>query len=251
MKVVVAGAVLIACLAGCGESTAHHAAVGTTPTSAKSTNTSRTTTTTLPTLAPGAKDSFTATPTVATIGDRITYRGEGCSGEVQTATAGGPVLTIRPDANGSWSATSVVSDRSGIGRVEASATCLPGAPVDRYTPIFIEVSTYRHLIVEPGTSVQAGTTLTIHGVGACPSDLHGMAVNLSTQHYGQVPGTKDLVFPTDANGNWSTTLAIPTSTPPGAYVLNAQCIVFRVEPVEYTPLPITVLGTDGAIPRTR
>ena len=165
------------------------------------------------------------------------------------------VLTIMPDANGSWRATAVVGDRSGIGRVEASAACLPGAPVDRYTPIFIEVSTYRHLIVAPGTSVQAGTTLTIHGVGTCPSDLHGMAVYLGT-HYAPgyappVPGTKYLVFPTDANGNWSTTLAIPTSTPPGAYVLNAQCSVFRVEPVEYTPLSITVLGTDGAIPRTR
>ena len=119
---------------------------------------------------------------------------------------------------------------------------MPGSPRDRYKPIFVEISTYRHLDVEPGTDVHAGETLTVTGVGPCPPsgevtlELH----DASGKYVAGPPGS----YTIDENREWSGPFVVPDTAKPGTYSLRAGCASRSWGVIPYTPLSITVLA-DG------
>ncbi len=239
-------------LAACGaSSTTGRQSVGaTTPSTSKTvTSIGATTSTTHPTiLAPGTAGSFAASPTVVAIGQSITLTGHGCPPEdrVEAGPPSGWGGQIRPRADGSWSITSVVGDQSDIGVVHLFATCVNRQGyAGHYSTITVQVSTYRHLEVQPSTFVHPGDTLTVTAIGSC--SVFAMNVGLFKKSGGFVPGQQWQVLKMDPAGVRSGPFVVPATTP-GSYFLKADC-EDRGYYAAFTPLPVTVLAANVPIPR--
>jgi hypothetical protein len=154
------------------------------------------------------------TPLILTIGVSVTLTG--CSGAMRT---GGSVTR---------------------------STTKPAAP--RY---FVPLSDTRlggHLRVAPGTTVVAGTTLTVSASGPCPSggvfdvfaDLHLVRLPYYPSPTSYDVGASSASLGT-AGGAWSATLTVPTNTFPGRYELYALCSDYGPGFLaEYLGQPITI-----------
>jgi hypothetical protein len=193
---------------------------------------------------PGAR--LRVRPTTLMIGRPVHLSGTDCPYGDQAETDYGDAS---PDAKGSWSFAGEVDQSSPIGFVPVGAECvsIPNKyEVFSYRPIMIEVDTFRHLRVTPGTTVPAGAVLTIFSVGACPTggSIYGYVAEVSLS---DGPPSHETVVSADSDQNevsgleWSSTLAIPEGVAPGHYELSATCELSRVVPDgSYSPVPITI-----------
>jgi hypothetical protein len=201
-----------------------------------------------------APGSFHAYPTTVAIGQTVTFSGAGCpagaSAQVVAPAARNPVIT---GSDRTWSVNAVVPDDSRIGAVPAFATCetRPNTAT-AYTPITLNVTTFRHLNAQPSTRVRTGTTLTITAIGDCPySPSNSVDVALYDAHH-QAEGDTRTQLIVASDGKWSGPFTVPTSLAAGSYFLVANCEGFRSFGAGYTPLPISVLGAGHReIPATR
>jgi hypothetical protein len=145
-----------------------------------------------------------------------------------------------------------VGEATTLGPEDVGATCvvaIDSATIFDYPPVPIEVTTVRHLQVSPGTTVTAGTTLTVSSVGPCPVGA-GSSGGPTGGYWGQVELAPDLdgygiAYGTSVEQNvsgreWSATILIPPDTTPGSYVLIGQCVIQRAVLASYNPLAITV-----------
>jgi len=196
-------------------------------------------------LPPGAR--LTVSPKVVMIGQAIRLSGNECfppSDYVLPAYG----ETVTPMADGSWNAVGVVGDGAQVGIVPVGATCVTGtdkAEVFSYPAVHIRVNTYRHLRVTPGTTVSAGTTLTVFSIGACPSRSDGV-VYLQSAVASETEVAQGFAINSSSGGEWSATLPIPQGTAPGHYMLHGQCDGDHVFLAFYNAVPITVtIGSSG------
>ena len=196
-------------------------------------------------LPPGAR--ITVSPKVVMIGQSIRLSGNDCFPPTDyVLPAYGDAVTPKPD--GSWSAGGVVGDGAQVGFVPVSAACVTGADkaeVFSYPAVHIQVKTYRHLRVTPGTTVSAGTTLTVFSIGACPSRSEG-DVYLQSAVAPETDVAQSFAINSSSGGEWSATLPIPQGTAPGHYMLHGQCDGDHVFLAFYSAVPITVtIGSSG------
>ena len=254
-------------LAGCGvNASTDGQSVGATTANTTKTSTSKprpakTTTTTQPILVPGTKRSLVASPAVVAIGQTLTVSGAGCpfGGRVQELSPAGFSVNVKPIADGTWSVTATVPDNSGIGTLPVTAVCFGPklSAAEPYTPVEVQVTTYRHLEVQPGTTVHPGTTLTITAVGGCPgpnapaetfSDPE-VYINFTKDNRADA-GVQQQVLQRGSSTPTGS-LFVPAQLAPGAYLLSAECDDNEDRKVDgyYTPVPITVVATGVALPQ--
>ena len=124
-------------------------------------------------------------------------------------------------ADRTWSATVIIPDQSQVGDVPAYATCETSPEsVTAYTPITLNVTTPRHLEVQPGGAVRPGTTLSVTAIGTCPgSPGNSVVVGLLDA---KQRGVDDVSVPlvVGGDGNWSGRFVLPGELAPGSYVLG-------------------------------
>lgn len=189
--------------------------------------------------------SFKASPSTVAIGHTVTFSGAGCpagaDAQVVAPVAAGPVIT-RPDRT--WSVTAIIPEDSQVGSVPAYATCAtPPNTVTAYTPISLNITTYRRLDARPSTVARPGATLILTAIGSCPySPYNSVDVELYDTKHEPSAGATSVQLVAAPHGNWSGPFTVPTSAPPGSYLLVANCEGFRTFAAGYMPLPINVLG---------
>lgn len=199
-------------------------------------------------LPPGAR--ITVSPRVVMVGGTIQISGNDCfpndyvvpDGAVSAAYGTYHVSITIPKSDGSWSAVVPVIDASEVGDVLVGATCTTGADTEQvfsYPAVHIQVNTYRHLRVTPGTTVSAGTSLNVFSMGPCPP--HSAAQVYLQSPDGLNNGVPDGYGPDNpSGGEWAATLPIPPATAPGNYVLHATCVGDHTFLGYYSGLPVTV-----------
>lgn len=193
-----------------------------------------------------APDSFRANPTTVAIGQTITFSGAGCPAGAHAQVLG-PVEPKEAIARSdrTWSETTVIPDESRIGAVPAFATCETGpTAAPAYTPITLNVTTYRHLDAQPSASVRPGSTLTLTAIGKCPDRPSNSVFVVLSHADHEAGGVMRTALVAKPDGNWSGPFTVPTRILPGSYFLIASCEGFRTTGVAYTPLPISVLGAN-------
>jgi hypothetical protein len=165
-----------------------------------------------------------------------------------------------PQSDGSWSVVDTVGEGTDVGTVDLQADCdTTPSKVDvfSYPAVPIQVNTFRHLRVTPGTTVVAGTTLTVFSVGSCPAggvfdvfaqlQMVQRPYHPSPTSYGVGASSASLGT---MGGEWSATLTVPTNTFPGRYELHAECTDYAPGFLaEYGGLPITISAVGCRRPR--
>jgi hypothetical protein len=189
---------------------------------------------------------LTVAPKILMIGQPVHLAGNDCPHGDHVDTDFGDTS---PDADGSWRLTGTVDQSSPIGLVPVQAACEATPDEDEvfsYRAVKIEMDTFRHLRVTPGTTVRAGTTMTIASIGACPvgGSIYGYKAEVTLSD-----GPPS--HPTIASGDsgqedvsgleWSSTLQIPEGLATGHYVLSATCELSGVvSDGSYSPVLISV-----------
>ena len=111
-------------------------------------------------------------------------------------------------------------------------------PVFYYPTLSVKVTSRYRMEVDPGTTVDAGTRLTVTSVGGnCPSftgtDLRLYSPSDSDVADGTLPIVKSSV-------PWKSLLTVPRGLKPGHYRLEADCVEGYAVSGSYTPVAITV-----------
>jgi hypothetical protein len=201
-------------------------------------------------------DVFTVDPQDVVVGQPIRFSGTGCSApyEAEIDIGGNytPAQYLSTSTDGSWTISIDVPDATSLGSQEATAQCVVAtdqSTIFNYPTVALQVSTFRHLRVTPGTTVEAGTTLTVSSVGACPVGS-GSFGGSTGGYWAEVDLAQDPSDPAVANGTsaaqnvsgqeWTATLAVPADTTPGSYVLQGECVIQRAYLAFYNGLAITV-----------
>jgi hypothetical protein len=196
-------------------------------------------------MSPPLGARFTVSPKTLMVGQPVHLAGNDCPDGDQIETDYGEAS---PDANGSWGFAGTVDQSSPIGFVPVEAECVSTPnkyQVFTYRPIMIEVDTFRHLRVTPGTTVTAGTALTIFSIGACPTGGSNFRYVAEATLSDGPPSHATLVSADsdqkDVSGlEWSSTLVIPEGLATGHYGLSATCELSGLSDGSYSPVPITI-----------
>jgi hypothetical protein len=199
---------------------------------------------------------FTVDPQNVVVGQPIRFSGTGCSAPYEAVISiGGNYTPARYQSSatdGSWTLALNVPDGTSLGSQEATAQCVGAtdhATIFNYPTVALQVSTFRHLAVSPGTAVEAGTTLTVSSVGACPvgSGSFGGSTGGYWAEVDLVPESSSVavasgtsVVQNVSGRQWTASLVVPADTAPGSYVLQGECIIQRALLAFYSPLPITI-----------
>ena len=232
--------VLSGLLAACST----QAAAPTTTTRRAPPRTTTTTITTPPATTAPANAQLTVGTSSAAIGQTIVVSGTGCTpsfgGDVGVEigvsgdaynSAQGTRGTAVANADGSWSMNLPIDRYTPPGAQPLVADCGASGHADSWsypTGTTITITTTYCLSVSPGTTVTAGTTLSVTGEGSCPipsipptgfaQDAQvGIGANIDgiESFDGQSNGVANTWVGTDQLGNWSTTITVPATTPPG------------------------------------
>ena len=235
---------------GCGVATNGQSVGATTPTTHKAPP-AATTTTTTPILVPGAAGTFSALPTFAAIGQWITYSGTGCAptNQVQVLAPDRLLTNITPDVHGTWRVRAAVPDTAAIGDVKITAICLtPKGYAGHYTPVVVNITSSRRLVVEPATA-HAGDTVNVTAVGSCNITPFAMQLELAGPDGVPLANQQDQALTLGPDGVWSGPFVVPAIAVPGPYVVVADCQT-RGASYGFTPAAITVLAAGEPLPST-
>jgi hypothetical protein len=181
----------------------------------------------------------------------------GLSGDAYNS-AQGTRGTAVANADGSWSMNLPIDRSTPPGAQPLLADCGASGHADSWSypsGTTITITTTYYLSVSPGTTVTAGTTLSVTGEGSCPipsipwsgfaQDAQvGIGANIDgiESFDGQSNGVANTWAGTDQLGNWSTTITVPATTPPGVYSVSAGCTADRSFYAYYNPVSITVVA---------
>jgi len=190
------------------------------------------------------------------VGQPVRFSGTGCSApyEAEFGIGGNdtPAQYLSPSTDGSWTVAIDVPDGTSLGNQAATSQCVGATDhgtIFNYPTVALQVSTFRHLAVSPGTAVEAGTTLTVSSVGACPVGS-GSSGGPTGGYWGEVdlvqePSDAAVASATSTAQNvsgqeWAAALPVPADTAPGPYVLQGECIIHRAYLAFYSPLAISI-----------
>jgi len=226
------------------------------------------TTTTTTAVLPSLSGSLTISATDLHVGQQVTVSGSGCPvGHWGTAVlqegTNGPLIfdTSGLDdeeqfftsatgdeaggivgADGRWTMTALVP-MVDPGAATLTGWCIPqqgddGESIEFYYPDYqqVMVSTPYQLVVEPATTVTAGTTLMVNLVGGSCPGVSGAQLNLYSGSGIEVAFEADDTVP-----GWMYELTVPAGLSAGLYQLEADC-VYDPGQVQgsYAPVIITV-----------
>jgi len=201
---------------------------------------------------------LTVSSTSLTVGGPITVSGGDCApGHIGSAALtqdpnGGPQVTY--DFGELLGQTSAGSDRQWtvqttlpavtIGAATLGAICedpSTGTPDFTYASVAVNVATRYRLQVEPGTTVQAGATLTVSSLGGGCDAISNPDVYLwSAAQPNALTGIGEVIGPTGGGAQWQVNLTVPPTTGPGQYQVVARCAYSRSFRITYQPVPLTV-----------
>jgi hypothetical protein len=197
---------------------------------------------------------LTVTPTNLSVGQLVTLEGNDCSppdraevGAIGSANAydlGTPVpqSAIRMASDGRWTVTVPVGDGTKLGPISIGARCqsTSGSTVVLYPTVSAYVTTYRALILRPGTTISPGEVLSIRPIGNCPVGS-GFSIALSPPLDLQYESWVTSNEPTNSRtGSWTARLRIPKGLQSGAYSLRTLCVESRATTAFYPSATITL-----------
>lgn len=194
-------------------------------------------------LAPQFDPSIAVTPSQVTAGDAVAVSGEGFApGETITVTLAGASVQTSADPSGAFSTAVTVPIGTAPGSYEASAEGeVSSQPVSQ--TVVVQAPVYAPSISVSPTSVEAGSDVTVGGIGFAPDESVTVAV-----------GGVEVDVQANGQGAFSTTVTVPADAAPGETPVSARgavsaapattTVVVTSTPPVYAPV-IALLPTSA------
>jgi hypothetical protein len=197
---------------------------------------------------------LTVSPPSLRVGQLVTLEGNDCSppDRAEVGTIGSPNAydlgtfvpqsAIRMASDGRWTVTVLVGNGTQLGPISIGASCQStnGSTIILYPTVSVIVTTYRKLIVRPGTTISPGEALSIRPIGNCPVGS-GLSIALSPPFGLQYESWVTATGPTNSRtGSWTARLPIPKDLRSGSYTLRTLCVESRATTAMYPSATITL-----------